>query len=384
MTQRSESSWSWSAITFVIFAAVLGTVVSRYVARLADKVEDNFGYLPNPDGTKAFLRELDQPLFRQAGAEVIAGAKGSDTYLYRFADRCHRQKYGKPFGPLNQGQAGTCTGQGWAGGSYVGQCVDHVTGGLSECPLLVDVAGIYGGSRTAGRMPPVTSGAGWSDGSYGGACARWVSGKCKQPGVGGILYRQKYGDVDLTDYSIDRCRNWGNYGVPASLAKEANKHTARAVALCEDWASLTAALESGMCVPVCSNVGFASGDRDADGFCSRASQWNHCLVIISVKYAKNNGPGSATPMKNPRDGVLVMNSWGNYVGGGKHPSDQPDGSFWITRADAEAILAQGDSFVIGSVDGFRYRDLNHAEWLQPAAPPESVSHAPVITHAIAL
>ena len=55
----------------------------------------------------------------------------------------------------------------------------------------------------------------------------------------------------------------------------------------------------------------------------------------------------------------------------------------IDELDAEAILAQGDSFVIGSVDGFRYRDLNHAEWLQPA-PPASVSHAPAITHAIAL
>ena len=71
MTQRSESSWSWSAITFVVFAAVLGTVVSRYVARLADKVEDNFGYLPNPDGTKAFLRELDQPM---SAAYTVNGA----------------------------------------------------------------------------------------------------------------------------------------------------------------------------------------------------------------------------------------------------------------------------------------------------------------------
>ena len=106
------------------------------------------------------------------------------------------------------------------------------------------------------------------------------------------------------------------------------------------------------------------------------------MVIIAVKYAKNSA-SSASPMKNPRDGVLVMNSWGSYVGGGKHPADQPDGSFWITRTDAEAILAQGDSFVIGSVDGFKYRDLDHAEWLQPA-PPASVSHAPVITHAIAL
>jgi hypothetical protein len=64
-------------------------------------------------------------------------------------------------------------------------------------------------------------------------------------------------------------------------------------------------------------------------------------------------------MKNPRDGVLIFNSWGNYLGGGKHPPDQPDGSFWITRQDAEIILAQRDSFVIGSVNGFAYRDLDH-------------------------
>ena len=384
-----RSDWSWSAVAFVVFAAVLGTVVSRYVSKLADKVESNFGYVPDAEGTREFLRELDQPLFRQAGAEVIAGAKGHDAYLYRFADRCHRQRYGKPFGPLNQGSAGTCVSMGWSMGSYITQAVDHVTGGLAECPLLVDTSSIYGGSRTAGRMPPIVppSTAGWSDGSYGGAAARWVSGRCRQPGIGGILYCQKYGDIDLTNYSIERSRNWGCYGVPAELAKAANAHPARAVALCEDWDSLTAALESGMCVPICSNVGFATGDRDADGFCRRSAQpWNHCMVACSLKYAANNGPGSATPMKNPRDGILILNSWGSYVGGGKHPADQPDGSFYITRQDAEAILAQGDSFVIGSVDGFRYRDLDHAGWLQPApAPsPTDAAKSPAVNHYLAL
>lgn len=381
-----RSDWSWSAVAFVVFAAVLGTVVSRYVSKLADKVESNFGYVPDAEGTREFLRELDQPLFRQAGAEVIAGAKGHDAYLYRFADRCHRQRYGKPFGPWNQGSAGTCVSFGWAMGSYIGQCVDHVAGGLAECPLVVATEPIYGGSRTAGRMPPVTN-AGFSDGSYGGAAARWVSGRCRDQTVGGILYRQAYGDIDLTTYSIDRSRQWGNAGVPSSLAKLAREHTARAVALCEDWESLTAALESGMCVPICSNVGFATGDRDADGFCRRSAQpWNHCMVACSLKYAKNNGPGSATPMKNPRDGILILNSWGSYVGGGKHPADQPDGSFYITRQDAEAILAQGDSFVIGSVDGFKYRDLDHAGWLQPApAPsPTDAAKSPAVNHYLAL
>jgi hypothetical protein len=110
------------------------------------------------------------------------------------------------------------------------------------------------------------------------------------------------------------------------------------------------------------------------------------MVACSLKYAANNGPGSATPMKNPRDGILILNSWGSYVGGGKHPADQPDGSFWISRQDAEAILAQGDSFVIGSVDGFKYRDLDHAGWLQPApAPsPTDAAKSPAVNHYLAL
>lgn len=358
------SRWSIGAVGSVIVMAILATVVQRATHRVVDVAQRQFGYLPNPEGTRAFLQELDKPTFKQAGAEVIAGAKGHDAYLYRYADKAHRAVYGTPYGPWNQGAHGSCVSFGWAMGSYIGQSVDWATGGMQDPPREVATEPIYGGSRTEGRLPPVKFG-GWSDGSYGAAAARWVAGLAN--GHGGILYRQQYGDTDLSVYSITRSKDWGAYGVPAPLAVEANKHTARAVALCETWEGLCAALESGMCVPVCSNIGFASGDRDADGFLKRAGQWNHCMVAISVKYARNSGNGKEPPMLNPRDGVLIMNSWGaTWVKGGKHPADQPDGSFWVTRKDAEAILAQGDSFVIGSADGFRYRDLDHGGWLQPA------------------
>jgi hypothetical protein len=100
------------------------------------------------------------------------------------------------------------------------------------------------------------------------------------------------------------------------------------------------------------------------------------MCIISIRFAANHTDG--TP-----DGALVLNSWGtSWVSGPRWPADMPEGSFWASRADIETILRQGDSFAIGGVE-FKFRDLNHNEWLQPA-PPESVSHAPVITHAIAL
>jgi hypothetical protein len=367
VTPRDEYfPWRLFAASVLIGLAILVGIRSAGVLENSiGSAGGNFGYTPDPEATRAFLGELEHPLFRDAGREVIAQAKGKDAYLYRYADKAHRAVYGKPFGPWNQGSIGTCVSFGWGMGSYVGQSVDWATGGLPKPPKLVATEPLYGGSRTFARLPPVTF-AGWSDGSYGAAAARWVSGQCKDKTVGGILFREQIpGGVDLTTYSIPLSKQWGAYGPPAEVAKLANKHTARAVALCETWEGLAAALESGMCVPICSNVGFASGDRDADGFCRRQSTWNHCMVACSLKWAKNNGPGSATPMKNPRDGVLILNSWGNYVGGGKHPADQPDGSFWITRQDAEIILAQRDSFVIGSVNGFAYRDLDHGAFFAP-------------------
>jgi hypothetical protein len=83
------------------------------------------------------------------------------------------------------------------------------------------------------------------------------------------------------------------------------------------------------------------------------------MVAISVRYA--TGPGK-------RDGVLILNSWGpNWVKGPKWPEDQPEGSFWAARRDVEAMLAQGDSFVIAGANGFEARDLDNGAWLEPAA-----------------
>jgi hypothetical protein len=254
-------------VALVLLAAAIGLAINGAAPGLSGAAAGNFGYVPDPEGTREFLRSLDKPTFRQAGAEVIAGAKGVDAYLYRYADRAHRQVYGTPYGPWNQGSIGTCVSFGWGMGSYVGQCVDWVHGGLEHPPLEVATEPIYGGSRTEGRLPPVKF-AGFSDGSYGAAAARWVSGL--KNGHGGILFRQKYGDTDLSAYSVPRSKDWGAYGCPPALAAEAYSHTAKAVALCETVEGMMAALESGMPVPICSNVGFAGQDRDADGFLRRS------------------------------------------------------------------------------------------------------------------
>ena len=371
----STSQWTMSAVAFVVFAAVLGTVVSRYVGRLADRLEGNYGYQPDPIGTAAFLEQLDKPRFSEAGADCMAKSKPVDTFLWRYADEASRAVYAKPFEVWNQGSAGTCVSFGWGMGSYISQAVDWKTGKLPNPPRLVATEPIYGGSRTAGRLPPVTF-AGWSDGSYGAAAARWVSGL--KNGQGGILYREMQGNgVDLSQYSINLSRQWGAYGVPLELGAKANLHKAVAVALVDTWDELVAAVGSGYCVPVCSDVGFASTSiRDKDGFLPRGGSWSHCMVIVATRFA--DGPGK-------RDGALIVNSWGkSWVSGPRWPSDQPEGSFWASRSDIESILRQGDSFAIGGVAGFEYRDLEHKEWLHPAPPEATTKDSRRVIHAVAL
>jgi hypothetical protein len=360
--RRNSEGLEWRilcGIAVAVAVAMLYTVSARTLTQSVGGAD--YGYTPNPAGTREFLGELDRPTFAQAGAESIQKATGVDTFLYRYADKVSRIRYGKPFACWNQGSAGTCVSFAWAMGSWIGQSTDFCNGEVGEAPLMVATENIYGGSRTIGRVPPVTF-AGYSWGSYGAAAARYVCGT--KDGRGGILYRQKYPECDLTQYSINVSRDWGATGCPDTLNREANKHTARGVALVEDWQSLCASVEAGWPVAICSNVGFAaSRTRSADGFLKRGGTWSHAMLIAGVRHAKNSGG---------KDGALVVNSWGtdwlDEKNSGRWPADQPAGTFWISRADAETIFSQGDSFSIAGVNGFKWRQLNHGEWMTPADP----------------
>ena len=77
------------------------------------------------------------------------------------------------------------------------------------------------------------------------------------------------------------------------------------------------------------------------------------MMLAGLRFKKN---GSS------RDGALVVNSWGNYVQGGKWPDDQPDGTFWAERETVERILSQGDCWAIAEVE-FKWRDIRHDKWL---------------------
>ena len=349
--QRSERAL---AVAILLITAV---VMAGYWLPVRSG-QENFGYVPDADGVQAFLAELEQPLFRYAGAEAIREAKGVDTFLYRSLDKACVAKYGKPFQVGRQG-IGDCVSWGWAHGVWISQSVDWDLGRMPDAPLMPATESIYGGSRVEARGKP-EGGGGWSDGSYGAAAARW----CRDWGV---IYRQPIGGHDLTTYDKGRAKDWGNWGNggqgdKGKLDGIAKRHPAKYVALVKTWKECAAAIESGFPVVVCSMYGFSSR-RDAQGYAEpggqRSGTWAHCMCLISVRYQKNG---------SPRDAALCLNSWGKFNDGGKFPADQPDGSFWIESSTVEGMLSGGDSFAVGSIDGFPFRDLHHGGWVQPPLP----------------
>jgi hypothetical protein len=339
--QRSERAIAAAVL------AIAALVLAAYYVPVPPR-QENFGYTPNPEGVAEFLKELDQPLFAQAGADAIRQAKGEDTFLYRAIYKAHQARYGKPFVVGEQG-IGDCVSWGWAHGIWISQAIDWDLGRLPEPPMAPATESIYGGSRVEARNKP-EGGGGWSDGSYGGAAARW----CRDWGV---IYREPILGHDLTSYSAKRAKDWGNggnggQGDGGKLDAEAKRHPAKYVSLVKTWAEAAAAIESGYPVVVCSMQGFNSL-RDADGFCKASGQWAHCMCFIAVRYGS-------------RPGLLCLNSWGpSYVGGPRWPDDQPEGSFWVEKSVADRMLSGGDSFAVGSIDGFGFRDLNHGQWFQP-------------------
>ena len=342
MRQGSSSKLELRVLAAVALFVAAGIAFSLLPSRSAS----NFGYTPDPEGTKEFLSELDKPLFAQAGAEAIREARGKDTFLYRAAIKAHQSLYKEPWVVGRQG-IGDCVSWGFAHSVWMAQSVDWETGRLANPPPFPCTESCYGGSRVEARGKKQ---AGYSDGSYGGAAAKWLRDW-------GVIYRDRYEGHDLRQYSPDRAKSWGNWGNGGQddngkLDDIAKRHPAKHVALVKTFKEAAAAIESGFPVAVCSGYGFRSA-RDAQGFCAPSGSWAHCMALVAVRY--------------DRPGCLCLNSWGpNWVSGPKWPEDQPDGSFWIDAKHIDGMLSGEDSFAVGSVEGFGWRDLHHGEWLAPA------------------
>ena len=357
-----SSSYAWRLIVGGLLIAAAGWVSFGGRQQQAD-----YGYTPNPDAVEAFIRELPEPYFRQAGKEAMKQAKGIDTFLYRSLQKAHRARYGTEF-VCGRQQIGSCVAWGAHHAVWCAESVSWELGEIPEPPLRPVTSVIYGGSRVEARQdnPEGFDGSsprgGFGDGSFGAAAAKWLR-------EFGVVYAQDY--PDLFDYTTvgftgAREKEEGAYGAGGKsdnyrVDALAKKHPCKHVVKVETWDELAAALEAGFPCTVASSQGFSSS-TDEHGIASAGGVWMHQMVIWGIAHAKNG--------RTPEDVACIGNSWGESwirYAGKKIDPDMPDGSFWAKRSVVERMI-RGDTWAVGRVDGFAWKDIHHGRWL--SVPPD--------------
>ncbi len=266
--------------------------------------------------------------------EAASGGDGpeDDAPVWRF----HEKVLGQPIPAHDQGQIGSCVsfGSALAAELSLASKIHGKRGPPQQYSANIREA-IYGGSRiNVDPRNPIRGG----DGSTGARASKWMST------VGGLLPT-----ADRGPYTVSRCRQWGDQGVPADLVAECQKNPCK-TALVTSAEQARIALQQGYAIFVCSDQGFTQ-TRDDEGFLRPSGQWLHSMCIAGYR-------GDA------RKGFLIINSWGaNWVKGptGKF-ADIPPGSFWADVATVDRMLKQEDSYAVSDVSGFPRRKLTPSDW----------------------
>jgi len=221
-----------------------------------------------------------------------------------------------------------------------------------EWPGVFATEPIYGGSRVEarGRTKP----AGYSDGSYGGAAAKWLT---QWGALNRIDYSLATGNAEhnLTTYSGERAKAWGNWGCGGRHDRDKLDTVARQRPVSKAYRvtsfdQLAAAIKNGYPVAICSGQGL--GKRGADGFAPPRGSWSHCMTATGLRFDK--------------PGALITNSWGNSWGTsaplpGVDWDEVKKCSAWVDAKTVDRMLKQNDSFALTGVDGLKRREINWRE-----------------------
>ena len=286
------------------------------------------GWLDKPEIRDAWIKNQRYPFLNELDTNIKGTGKGRIVLLYKFLEAI----LGHPFAPYSQA-IGDCVGMGFARGVDILTAIQII---MRNSPqqwrgeAATEI--IYAGSRVeSGKKYGHNF---WGDGSLGVLAADFVK-------TYGVLLRQKYlGKYDFTTYSGAKARKLGRSGVPDALEPLCKLHPVGYVALVSSWEEARDAVANGYPVPLCSNQGFRiKSGRDKDGFLAPGGKWAHCMLLAGIDD------------KSSRPGGLIINSWGNFVGGPKRHG-QPDASFWCDASVIDRMVKQGDSIAMSSYAGY--------------------------------
>ena len=247
--------------------------------------------------------------------DIKESGKGKQMMLHKFVEKLS----GKPYYVRTQ-EIGDCTSFAQAGFCDIIMSIQSILkntsgswGGYAATEPIYGFGRVEIGNRMFGR----------GDGCNGASVMEGVQKY-------GILSKKKYNNIDLTNYSGQRAKDWGWSGVPDELEPIAKEHPIQTISRVESWEEARDLLYNGYAVTLCSNQGF-SGTRGKYGISRPQGSWSHALLLI----------GYDDTLPNPIG--CIMNSWGVWNTGEKW-LDQPDGSFFADAQVIDRMIKAGDSW----------------------------------------
>ena len=311
----------------------------------------DYGWLPDPAGVDWILGDPDTPGvygLSPRDAEHIGKPKRTEPLL--LTDALMQLE---PNWRRQAQRIGDCVAFGFEAACTIATAVDIVVDKepwMWKGPYATEP--IYGGSRLEARGKDPEKGArgGWRDGSYGAAAAKWIT-------KWGCLRRMNYSvatgnkEHDLTTYSGDKAKQWGNYGCggrydKGKLDSVAKEFPCKEAVLVTKYDDAVNCILNGWPIAVCSGQGFVK-TRDSQGFCRRHGSWSHCMCFVGVRF--------------DRPGLLCMNSWG-HSNKGPHGIETHEEvmkcSFWVDSKTVASMLRGQDSYAVTGVKGLEPRDVD--------------------------
>lgn len=287
------------------------------------------GWIRDDEAVDQLLGELPYPVAGDTPAGQHDHPLPDHVHLWQFA----RQVTGNLLPPATQGDIGSCVSFGTARAIEYSMCAEIASGDKEEFRKLAEEC-IYGGARVE-----VAGGRLRGDGAVGAWAAKWVSA------TGGLIPRGKFGSIDLSSYSVDRCRKYGISGVPDELEPESRKHQVMATQV-RNWTEAKRMLASGYGISVCSSQGF-SMKRDANGIAKPSGSWAHCMCLCGYSTIGGEEYGR------------IDNSWGASTHTGPTgPGDPGPEGFYASSAVIDKMLRQNDSWAFSAIAGFPVRRLS--------------------------
>lgn len=223
----------------------------------------NFGRIADPSHTEPFFAA--QPQIMTAAADIFAADDDKDVDLCAI----YEQVTGRKWNSRNQNPRGFCVGFGNAKMATLSLAMMAHAGEITWPGADVAIEPVYGGSRyEIGGLKHGSNIARGGDGGVGSWAAEWLLEY-------GILLMQKYDGIDLSQYSLTRCDEYGRRGVPDTIEDDAKLHPIKAMSRLDTGDQIWKMI--GQLYPIvhCSNQGFTM-DRDKLGCIYPRGSWAHC------------------------------------------------------------------------------------------------------------